>query len=96
LQLWLLQELEAGSHPQPKRASQYQAALLHALVKDQGVRDDYLNFYECMGRLLTGEQRMRLMEYYSYHAPVCVLPQKQLAGHASMTWQALLPAYRLQ
>eukprot|EP00983_Pelagomonas_calceolata_P022492 707868-Pelagomonas_calceolata.AAC.5 len=73
-------ELQAGGLPAPSRASHYQAALLHSMVKDQGVWEDYLNYCECMGRLLTEWQNLHLKEYYSFHAPALVMPLKQLAG----------------
>lgn len=79
-------ELQAGGHPKPCRASSYQAALLHSMVKDQGVKEDYLNFFECMGRLLTEAQRLRLRESYLFYAPVCVMPLKQLASQVVNTW----------
>ena len=77
----LTQELHAGGMPEPKRASQYQAALLHTMVKDQGVRDDYLNFCECIGCLLpvNSPQHATLREYYSFHALVLTMPLRQLA-----------------
>uniref|UniRef100_A0A7S3VNY3 Uncharacterized protein n=1 Tax=Dunaliella tertiolecta TaxID=3047 RepID=A0A7S3VNY3_DUNTE len=77
------EELQAGGLPAPSRASHYQAALLHSMVKDQGVWEDYLNYCECMGRLLTEWQNLHLKEYYSFHAPALVMPLKQLAGIVS-------------
>jgi hypothetical protein len=62
------------------RASQYQAALMHSMVKDQSVREDYLNFYECIGRLLTEAQYRWLLDYYAFQAPVLNMPLRLLCS----------------
>lgn len=72
-----MQELQGCS--QPTRSSKYQAALLYTSEKDRRIRDDYLNFHDCVGLYLTDVHLTRLREYYAFHAPVLILPMKQLA-----------------